>query len=177
MSEKRLPCHEWVVVVLLIVIFIISSIIIYIRDQDSLSTTKNTNHHMQDELQITIQGQVLKPATYKLKRGASMAELLALAEPLPEADLSRIKNSRKLKPDEIITIPAKAMITVFVEGYVERVGFIEVPKGTRINELSKYVKFLPVADEKKINKKRLLKDQEVIIVPARKKYLHAEGKT
>ena len=91
-----------------------------------------------------------------------------MALPLPEADLSKLKLKSKLKDGQVIKILAKEWITVYLEGAVEEQGALKVLKGTKLQDLSESVHFLPDADSAKLNKKRVLKDEEVINVPCKK---------
>jgi len=165
MSSPKLPFHEWIIISLLIALMLSLAAVTYFRDRDTLPETGQPLAIDSDTFKVTIHGAVSKPDTYTLKRGASLQVLLDLAEPLPNADLSKLKLKRKLKADESFYIPSKKLITVYLEGAVADIGPIQIYEGSSLHDLSEKIDLLPNADKRSLKKKRLLKDEETIVVP------------
>lgn len=168
--RQKLPLHEWLIISLLIAIFFLLIGIAYIREsRSSLPSTDAPQELIDSYIYVTIRGAVVKPGSYALKRGATLKQLVELTPTLPEADLKGLKWHRPLRDGQIIHIPVKSLITIFLEGAVETEGAMQVFKGTRWEDLLTLVRFKAEADLKKLHKKRYLKDQEVIHVPVKKK--------
>lgn len=164
-APQQLPFHEWLIVALILALMLCLTAITYMRNEDILPSTKAVHALVSQDIHISIQGAIAKPGDYTLKQGSTLGQLLDLVEPLPEADLSRQKRNKKLREGQHIYVPPKTMITIHLEGAVEQPGVVQVTKGTRMNELISKVALLPEADPKPLQKKRRLKDQEVIVIP------------
>ena len=108
---------------------------------------------------------------YQIKKGAVLKELLALAEVSTEADLRKLKDTAKLRNGQVIKVPKLAMLRIYLEGAVDHPRSLYVQKGTRLVDLLDKVKFAEGADLKILNRKRRLKDEEVIHIPLQKPLL------
>lgn len=165
---KNLPAHEWLIIVLLIVTLLMLTFITFIWNKSELPPT-TVSHALSNELvQVTIQGAVKKPGIYEFPKGANLKQLVATAEPLPEANLERLKMNSKLRDGQLVKIPLQRWINIKLEGAVAHPGTIKVKQGTLLEDLVDFVQFQPDADLDKLQKKRRLRDEEVIIVPKRK---------
>lgn len=164
MNAQTLPFHEWVIVALLVAIFAVLTLVTTLKNHDVMPPTGAPHHLTAQEIEVEIKGAVAKPGFYTLKKGAIMQDLLNLAEPLPEADLKRIKGTSRLKNDQYVHIPAKETIVIFIDGAVKEKGPITMYKGSALKDLIPQLEFLPNADVQSLNKKRKLKDQEIIEV-------------
>ncbi len=128
------------------------------------------SHVLNDQsIEITVKGAVRKPGDYKLKKGDVIQDALSLAEPLLEANLDKIKLESKLRQRQIINVPSYSYITITIEGAVTEPKSLTVKLGTMAKDLVELLTFLPEADKEKLNKKRRLKDKEIIVVPVKKK--------
>lgn len=166
---SKLPIYEWLIIVLLLLILFVLIMIAYVRQEKALPPTATPYELVKSQFEVTIQGAVSKPGTYLIKKGSLLEEAIELARPLPEADLRSFRRYSKVRDGQKINVPTKQMITVTLEGAIENPGPIQVPKGSRLEELIPYLQFTPEADVKKIQRKRRLKDQEVIHVPQKTK--------
>ncbi|MBA3721711.1 MAG: SLBB domain-containing protein [Parachlamydiaceae bacterium] len=160
---QKLPFHEWLIVSLIILTMLSLTVITYVSDHNQLPPVKQAHSIVQD-LKISIEGAVLNPGNYTLKKGSSIGDLLQLAEPTSDADLRKVKKISKLKNGQKLVINTIPLLTIHVEGAVKQEGSIVIPDGTMLKDLASYVSFLPEADIKKLLKKRRLKDGETIRV-------------
>lgn len=167
MSSPKLPFHEWIIIFLIIVLMLSLAVVTHLRDQDPLPETGHAFSLYSDTYKVTISGAVSKPDTYILKKGATLKVLLDLAEPLPNADLSKVNLKRKLKDEETFYIPSKKLITVYLEGAVANQGPLHLYEGSSLQDLLQNVEFLPNADKRSLKKKRILKDEEIVVIPAK----------
>ncbi len=106
---------------------------------------------------------------YEMKKGCKVKELWALCRPLPDANLSRYKPNQFIRDGQLVIVPLKEYITVYLEGAVFPQGPLRVMKGTQVRELKGLVELFPNADREKLNKTRRLKDQEIIHIPLKNK--------
>jgi hypothetical protein len=167
MPANKLPLHEWLVVGLIVLLMAGLILNTYRGDHAALPRTAIPHQLTTQEIRVTIEGAVVKPGTYTLPKGTVLNDLIALAEPRPDANLKGMKSKNRLKAGQFIHIPAQSL-TIFVEGAVETPGVIEVPKGIYLQDLPNFIQLLPEADLKSLQKKRKLKDHEHIVVPSLK---------
>ena len=165
---NRLPFHEWVIVSLLVIAFLTLALVTQFKQAAPLPPVQNSHLLVDDSIVVTIKGAITRPGDYSFKRGARLKELLAQAEPLPEADLESIKSNSKMRDGQIIKIASQRWITIQVEGAVESPGAMRVKHGTNRNELIEQLSLLPEADVSKLQTKRLLRNGEVLQVPVKK---------
>lgn len=164
-QSPRLPTREWIAVAVLVVFMTGLVALVLFSEEDSQPDTLLAPHYcVSQEIEVIIEGAVAHPGVHLLMRGSVLKDLLSKAEPLPEADLSRLKPERKLRPGQTIRVPQRAMITVHVEGAVKKEGPIRLPKGSRLCDLADNISFTEGANLKPLKKKRRLRDGEVIIV-------------
>lgn len=105
----KLPVHEWIAVAFAIFLLFLVTAIIWIKDStDSSSVDTGTPHYIVDqEIEIKVEGAVEKPGSYKLKRGTTIQEVLALVNPTSEADLTHLKPDKKIRKGQVIKVPQK----------------------------------------------------------------------
>lgn len=166
MTDRKLPFHEWIIIVLIVLIMISLTLVTHFNSH-LMPSLNEEKHLFSNEVEVHIQGAVSKPGSYTLKKGSTIKDLLLLAEPLSDADLSKIKPERILRDRQKITIPSDEMVTIYLEGAVVRTGLYSFPKGTKVEELLLLVSFEPKADLKPLKKKRKLKEGEIFIIPAK----------
>lgn len=123
-----------------------------------------THELSRQTIHVTIKGAVSKAGEYELKKGLLVKDLLALAGPLPDADLSKLKLEARLRDHQLVKIPQEQWITVHLKGAVVNPGTLKVKLGTALKDLPTLTELLPEANKEKLYKKRRLKDGEVVEV-------------
>ncbi|MGZ6330633.1 MAG: SLBB domain-containing protein [Parachlamydiaceae bacterium] len=118
-------------------------------------------------MDVHIEGAVKKPGVYRVKASALMKDVIAIAEPTLEADLKRFRERAKVTQGQNIVVPAREMLTIHVSGAVQKEGDVIVPKGTRLQDLCRYLAFTDEADLNKVRSKRYLKAGETINIPVK----------
>lgn len=167
-ERPQLAVREWIAVVVIIGCFTTLTCISYFNDASLPETTSGMPHYLKpQQIEVLVQGAVAAPGSYKLDVNAKLKDVLTMAVPKQEADLRRIKPEGKLRNGQVVTIPARELIVVNLVGAVENPGKIQVPKGTKLNEIGNYTQLSSDADYDKINRKRILKNEEVINVPSK----------
>ncbi len=169
-KPEQLYVHEWLAIVLILGFLCLLTFIAYVNyaiDHQDLKTAQGASLKPQ-EVEFHVEGAVAKPGTYSVKVGTKVKEAIALAEPLLEADLRKIKSTSRLRNGQKIVVAKREMISISISGAISQENLtLSIPKGTRMNELSKYVQFNEDADCSKVDSKRYLKDQEKIIIPVK----------
>lgn len=164
-EQPSLPAHEWLAIVFIISLMAVLCLVAISYRESSLPEVTSEPHYVIDqEIEVFIEGAVENPGTYKVKRGALLQEVLILAKPTTNADLRRIKLQSKVRQGQSVKILTLPMITIHIEGAVNNPGSMTLPKGTRLCDLIEKISFQENADLKKLQKKRKLKDSEVIKV-------------
>ena len=167
--SAKLPPHEWVIIALLIVTVCLLSVVTFFHKKEQFPSVGPIVELSTETIQVTVKGEVVHSGVHEVKRGMRLKELLAMAVTTPEADLSRLKLNSKLREGQVVKVPAQVWITIYLEGAVKEAGPLKLRKGTKVEELLEQITLLPEGDPSKLKKKRLLKDQEVIVVPIKKK--------
>lgn len=163
----QLFVHEWLAILMILGFLLLLTFIALIGQAKDLQTLSvgASNYLKVQELEFHIEGAVAKPGAYRVKTGTKLKEALELAEPLLEADLRKLRSNSRIRHNQKVVVPKKEMIFISIAGAVQEEISLSVPKGTRLNELDRYVAFTANADCRKVCAKRYLKDQEKIIVP------------
>jgi len=144
------------------------AIVTLFRAQDPPPIASFTHDLNNQTVHVTVKGAVRQEGSYELKKGALMEDVLALAEPLPEAELSKLKLESRLRNNQVVKVPKESRIKVHIEGAVVKPGILQIKQGTLVKDLLELLTFLPEADIEKLNRKRRLRDQEVIHVTVKK---------
>lgn len=117
-QEQHLPVHEWLAIVMIIGLLLSLTLITLYSNNTSQVDTVGAPHYVIDqEIEVIVQGAVENPGSYQVKRGALIHDVIALAKPLPEANLKSIKQDRKVRKGQVITVkssvksPRKKRIT------------------------------------------------------------------
>jgi protein involved in polysaccharide export with SLBB domain len=166
----KLPVHEWLIIILFCSILTLLAGMAILRQQYSQpNKVKFTPESPITALEVKIVGAVAKPGHYRFPLNALLNDLLDQAEPLPKADLSKIKGRRKLRDGQTIHIPERTWITVNIEGAVQRPGPLKILSGTRYQEIIDKLELLPDADIKTLRKKRqFLQEGDLVKIPTKK---------
>jgi hypothetical protein len=167
--ESQLNVHEWIAISIILGFLLLLTLIAAIGQSPDYKTLKTGpgSYLKPQEIEIHIAGAVANPGTYRVKAGTKLQEAIILADPLLEADLRKIKPARRLRNGQKIVLPTREMISISISGAVQEEVTLSVPKGLRLNELSKYIKFTEDADVEKIKSKRFLRNQEKINIPSK----------
>lgn len=72
------------------------------------------NEREREAIHVTISGMVEKPATYELAQGSTLDDLLELALPLENADLSTLSASMPLYEGDVIEIKEKGCTCISI---------------------------------------------------------------
>lgn len=127
-----------------------------------ISTPENALHPL---IHASISGAVTSPGHYQLPLGATIGDLLTLAQPLPSADLRRINRQTKLRDERSLIIQELPTNTLYVQGAVIQPGPIIVPKGTTLGQLLQKITLAPDADTSKLKNSKKLRDHQTIDIP------------
>lgn len=162
-----LALHEWMAVVVIIGFFV-SLTVISLANTESIAQPQGELHYLKAQAyEVFVQGAVEAPGSYRVDAGSKVKDIVALAKPLPDADLRRFRGESKAREGQVINIPIREKIEVHVAGAVVHEGKISVPRGTRLEEIGQFVELTANADIAKIQRKRFLKADEKILVPAK----------
>ena len=164
-NKPQLPIHEKLAVIIIIAGMVFLTLLTTFNQGPEPRQINPTPHYMSDpEIEVYVQGAVQNPGSYKLMQGANVGDVLNLAQPLDDADLSKVKMQTKARRGQVIKIPKIETLTVYLEGAVKTPGPVLMRKGAKLQDLLDNVKFAENANLKPLNKKRKLKDKEVIRV-------------
>lgn len=107
-SEKQLLPHEWLAIAFISLLMLAVGAIAYVHDAEipDLSVVQQ-EEPMQKEIEVLVEGAVEAPGPYRLKKGSRMEDLLKQLTLLPEADISKLKPTTKLRNGQKIRIPKK----------------------------------------------------------------------
>jgi len=167
--EPKLPFHEWAIVGLLIIALASIVAVAFVHRPSSLPVTEKRIELVNKNIVVEIHGAVQKPGVYELPKGSRYKDLFAQAIPQPHADLRKFKMQSALRSGQTIHVPPQVWITVNIEGAVVAPGAKEVLEGTTLSQLSEEIAFAEDADRQKLQKKRKLKEGEIIRVPKLRK--------
>lgn len=168
MKDPKFTLHEWIAAIGIIILIFSLALISHFHKDEVLAVSGPPHHLLNDDIEVLIEGAVKHPQHYTLKKGARVKEVLEMAQPLPEADLSKIKWETKIRDGQTIVVPLATMITIFLEGEIENPGPLLVKKGCRFCDIHSLIQFKAEADSKPFLKKRKLKNNEVITVGKQK---------
>jgi len=159
-ETSGLKVHEWLAVATIIVtIFCLIAITSIAKTQ-----TNGIPAFRNEGIEVLIKGAVDNPGIYRFNSEMTMHDILEIAKVQPEADLRRLSLDKPVNKSRSINIPMRAMITVQLKGAVKTPGNLRVPKGTKMEDLLNLVVFDEGANTQKLQKKRALKDNEIIDV-------------
>lgn len=165
-NNPALKIHEWLAVIVLIAILGALSMMAYITKGDIGDRDRSLPAFLSKsgKIEILIEGAVAHPGIYYLPSSIAMKDVLMLAQPTPHADLRRFNLKASIKKGRMIKVPLRAMITVHLKGAIKNPGGVSILKGTRLMDLEPLIQFEENADRKSLNKKRKLKEGEIIII-------------
>lgn len=164
-NQEHLNRYEWIVVLSLILLMAVLTWIThqqwFLDTPEALSQPLYTH---EGKIYVFIEGAVEFPGSYQLDKGSTIENALALAKPTENADLKEMLLSKKMRDGQRIIVPKKEYIRIYLKEAVEHSGELIVPKGTMLEELPDLVHLKKGADIKKLQRKRKLKDGDVVKV-------------
>ncbi len=169
--KTQLFVHEWLAIAVILGFLLLLTLIAAVgqsQDHEAFKTVAAPGSYLKpQEIEFHIEGAVAKPGIYRVKVGTKLKDAIILAEPLLEADLRKIKPASRVRNGQKVVLATREMISISVSGAVQEEVTLSVPKGIRLNELSKYVKFTDDADIEKLKSKRYIKNQEKVEIPSK----------
>lgn len=165
-DSPSLRVHEWLAI--LIAIGIIGSIaLITSLNQDNTKTQTELLGKIDKEgFDVLVRGCVEHPGVYHFNTQVKMGDILAMAGVTPESDLRRYRQDAIITKGRTISVPTRAMITIYVKGAVKLETSFRIPKGTQLQDLLSIVALEEDADIEFLQSRRPLRPDEVIEIPS-----------
>lgn len=167
-TPAKLPLYEWCIITLFCAILLVLATLAFGRQEHTVPAAPPSPPPA--GMQIKVEGEVANPGIYELPLTGTLKELLAQAQPLPNADLSQLNWRRRLRDGQTIRIPVRKPITITIAGAVVEPGPMEILSGTRYQELADQLQVLPEADMTVLRKRRrIIQEGDVVTIPVKKK--------
>lgn len=164
MPKLLLP-HEWLAVALMLLSLGGFACFSYNHYSESLPVACEAVLVEKETIEVIVEGAVKRPGVHVLPCNSLLGAVLSQAEPLPEADLKGFRKNQKVRDGQIVRIPERPLITVYLTGAVETPGAKQVRQGTTVASILQLCALHPQADTKSLRGKRLLVNEEHIHVP------------
>lgn len=103
-SQKNLPPHEWLIITLVIIVLTTLTAVSYFFGDQLPKPTSEPVFIAPQELEIVVLGEVHNPGKHIVPRGALVQDVLDIAVPTAQADLSKIKRSSKVRRGQVIKV-------------------------------------------------------------------------
>ncbi len=134
---------------------------------------KINNHHLIEKtIHVYYAGACAEKGTIEMPSGSQIQDLLARLKLAPEADTSKLVLHDRLKDKQLVIIPQKGKISLYIDGAVKEPGIIVVPEGLHFNELMPYLSLSNDADIGVIRRRRRqLSEGETIHIPAKSEFI------
>lgn len=167
-TTEFLKTREWVIVIFYLAMMFTITLITQVIVPKERPTHQIEHVLRSNMIDVSITGAVEAPGLYKVPKGSTIKDLLALAKPLTKANISKIKLGTHLSQGRHVRIPEREMVTVRIEGEVEESVTIKVEKGTKLKELFDFVAFTETANPNALLKNRPARDGETIKIPKKR---------
>jgi len=168
-QNLSLHTHEWLAIIticgILFFLTLVTQFNPYVLAPESVEPMQ---YIVAQEIDVYVEGAVQNPGVHHVSRNATMQDVLDVAIAASEADLRKINPHSKIRKGQLIKIPKREMITVELTGAVKEQKTVQMPKGSALEDLASLDLFLDEADLVKLQRKRRLKDGEVIDVKCKK---------
>lgn len=146
------------------VVFIILSTIASL----SYSAKNQKLSQIKQSLIVHCVGAVKSDSFVTLPVGSQVTDLLAHIELADDADLTKLVLETRLKNDQVVVIPKKGALSLYVTGAVTQSGVVCVPEGLRYSQLRDYLTLTSEADVAIFKRRRrVLSEGETIDVSKR----------
>ena len=162
-KKPRLPIHEWLAVCMVCFAMLFIIFVSQITwKSDSPKIIESSIAIKEELVEVFVEGAVLSPHSHIVKKGARLRDVLALVSLSPDAQIDKLKLHAKVRDGQTVKVPRIPMITIFVEGAIEEVGPLRIPKGSSLSDLIEILKFKEGADLRPLQKKRKLREGETV---------------
>jgi hypothetical protein len=116
---------------------------------------------------VILSGEMEKPGSYTVPQGTILKDVLRKGRLKKSADLDSLDLEESVTESKEIFINKLSVIHVRVEGAVCEPLDLELPVGARLSDLQSKIQCTPGADRKFFQRRRLLKNKEIIIIPVK----------
>jgi hypothetical protein len=107
--QEKLPPGEWLVIIAIIAIMFLLTGVSWLSDRHMIAFNSHSPHHLiSQEIDVFVEGAVERSGAFKMQRGSTVQDVIALANPLPEANLNKLKMKSKLRHGQRIRVPIAA---------------------------------------------------------------------
>jgi len=155
--SKELPLRECLFVFFLLVLIAFLCFLSLAHDSSDVYPCS---------FQIEVQGAVIRPGMYSFSEKTTLADLCELVGLQENANLTSIKNKIIDHSQKELVIPIKGQKVIYLKGAVKKIGPCLIPEESRIKDLKDIGLLSKEADNRWTKRKRLLKNQEEVIVPS-----------
>ena len=161
--QNKLYIHEWMAVIFFIALMFVLTMATHSCNSDSIVSKETTSHAViNSNIEVFIEGEVEFPGRHEIKKGSKLKDLLLLAKPRQEADLSKIKLNGLLRKGQTVKIPILKMIKIILIYPDESKEEKSFAKGVSFDELAFKLHLEGKIKLTENQGKRKLKDGEVI---------------
>lgn len=122
-----------------------------------------------EPVEVSISGSVSRPGVYSVHAGTRIGDLIKKCRPKQFADLRGIDLDGLIENSIHLAIPELTEITVRITGAVSGEVEFTVPVRSRICDLKSKVQLDDCADVDFFKRRRVLKSEEVIVIPRKEK--------
>lgn len=153
--QPKLAVREWAAVIAFVSVLVFIALLAFVINQrDPHLIPPETSS---GKIFISLEGAVENPQTFKVDPGTKLSDLIDRAGMLAETDLSSIELKRALKSDQVIKVPEKQTITVFLEGNVSPKGAFTIDRGASLKDLYSEMNKEPPASNRKLENEEVIK--------------------
>lgn len=120
-------------------------------------------------LSIYVVGEVQEEKEVLVPQGAQIADVLAQIQITELADLDKMAHDAPVTSGQILVIPRKGALSVYVKGTLAKNEVLYFDEGATFSDLRERIKLDQKADARSLlRKKRALKDGEVVCIQFKK---------
>jgi len=166
--KKSLQTSEWVLVSSLILLLVSLVTISRLHEHRIQSQLEDTVLRLEQTFSVTIKGEVANPGTFTAKEGRRLGDIVKKSRPKRFADIRALNLDSPIESSMEIEIALLKEIIVHIEGAVELPINLTLPAGARISDLKSKIHLREDADFKFLQRRRLLKDGETIVIPKKR---------
>ncbi len=162
MQNAALLLHERAVVVLMLLI---------LATIGTITFSERSKHAKErsDALCVRVIGEVEEETVVQVCSGATVADALASITFTEFADPQKLTYDMRLVKDQVVVVPKKGSLSIFVNGAVEKEELLSFEEGATFLDLRKKVHLQNSADSKAFfRKRRKLKEGETITIAFKK---------
>lgn len=104
--QEKLPPGEWLIIIAIVAVMLLLTGVSMLSDRRMTAFVADSPHHLiSQDIDVFVEGAVERSGAFKIQRGATVEDIMALAKPLPEANLSKLKMKSKLRNGQRVRIP------------------------------------------------------------------------